>query len=128
MKRLIGTATALLLVAVTAQAHTHLEASSPADKSTVAAPAALEMHFNEATRITALTLQKGTQAATRVDGLPAQPAKEIRVPVSGLAAGTYTVNWRAIGDDGHVVSGSFGFTVDPAAPMAKLGGAHGHDH
>ena len=28
-----------------------------------------------------------------------------------LAAGRYTVAWRGIGDDGHVVQGDFAFTV-----------------
>lgn len=28
-----------------------------------------------------------------------------------LKAGTYTVRWRAMGDDGHVVNGEFSFSV-----------------
>ena len=38
--------------------------------------------------------------------------------LSGMLAGNYTVNWAAIGADGHTVSNSFSFTVDPAAGSA----------
>lgn len=38
--------------------------------------------------------------------------KVVFVPVSAtLPAGAYTVAWRGIGDDGHVVRGDFAFTV-----------------
>jgi methionine-rich copper-binding protein CopC len=33
---------------------------------------------------------------------------------SKLDAGTYTVNWRTAGDDGHTQRGDFGFTVRAA--------------
>jgi len=108
----------LLTVGVTAQAHTHLEGSVPADKSRVSAPAAIELRFSEAARVTALTLQKGTEAPVALKALPTKAAAQVSVPVSQLAAGGYVVNWRVVGDDGHVMSGNFSFTVDPAAPAA----------
>ena len=37
---------------------------------------------------------------------------EVEVP-SVLDAGGYTVMWRGIGDDGHVVRDEFGFEVTP---------------
>ena len=120
-----------LTVGVTAQAHTHLEGSVPADKSRVPAPAAIELRFSEAARVTALTLQKGTEAPVALKGLPTKAAALVSVPVSQLAAGGYVLNWRVVGDDGHVMSGNFSFTVDPAAAKApvhegmKLGD---HDH
>lgn len=104
--------------AATAQAHTHLEGSVPADKSRVKAPAAIELHFSEAAKLTALTLQKGKEAEQPIKPLPAKAAADISVPVSALAPGDYVVSWRVAGDDGHVMSGKFGFTVDPAAPAA----------
>jgi len=108
----------LMTMAVTAQAHTHLEGSVPADKSRVAAPAAIELHFSGAARVTALTLQKGSEEPVALKSLPTKAAADVSVPVSRLAAGDYVVNWRVVGDDGHVMSGKFGFTVDPAAPAA----------
>ena len=81
----------------------------------------------EVARATALTLQQGA-ATTKNLTLPAKAAKDLSVPVSGLTAGDYTVNWRVVGEDGHVMSGKFSFTVDPAAPAAKSGGAPTDEH
>lgn len=104
--------------AATAQAHTHLEGSLPADKSRVKAPAAIELHFSEAAKLTALSLQKGKEAEQPIKPLPAKAAANVSVPVPALTPGDYVVSWRVAGDDGHVMSGKFGFTVDPAAPAA----------
>ncbi|MEP7312904.1 MAG: copper resistance protein CopC [Pseudomonadota bacterium] len=117
MKRTLMTMGSILF-ATAALAHTHLQSSLPADKSKVAAPQAIELHFSEAARVTSLTLQQGTAAAKRLT-VPAKEAKDVSVPVSGLTAGDYKVTWRVAGEDGHVMSGSFGFTVDPAAPAAS---------
>ena len=100
----------------TAQAHTHLEGSVPADKTRVRAPAAIELHFSEAAKLTALTLQKGKDAEQPIKPLPTKAAANLSVPIPALTPGDYVVSWRVAGDDGHVMSGKFGFTVDPAAP------------
>jgi len=110
---------AALVVSTAAFAHTALRSSAPADKSRVRAPAAIELHFSEAARITALTVQKGKEAAVAIKPLPDKAAKDISVPAPMLAAGDYVVDWRAASEDGHVMSGKFGFTVDPAAPAQK---------
>jgi methionine-rich copper-binding protein CopC len=125
----------MLLAATLAQAHTNLESSVPADNSKLAAPAAIELHFSEAARVTALTLQQGTAAAKPLKPLPAKAAQHVSVPVTGLTAGEYTVNWRVAGEDGHVMSGKFSFTVDVSAPAAakpsigkKPAGSSEHQH
>jgi methionine-rich copper-binding protein CopC len=111
-------AASLLVVAVTAHAHTHLEGSTPADKSRVAAPKAIELHFSAAARLTALSLQQGSAAAKSLAPLPAKATKDVSIALPALGAGDYVVTWRVAGDDGHVMSGKFGFTVDPAAAPA----------
>lgn len=118
----------LLATAATAQAHTHLESSAPADRSRVAAPAAIELQFSEAAKLTALSLQKGKEAAKPLQPLPADAAKKLSVPTPGLTAGDYVVNWRVVSNDGHVMSGKFAFTVDPAAPAAKPAPAGASEH
>jgi copper resistance protein C len=130
MKRIIPILGSALLMAGAAQAHTHLQSSVPADKSKIAAPTAIELHFSEAARLTSLSLRQGTAAAKNLAPLPTRAAKDVSVPVTGLTAGDYTVNWRVAGEDGHVMSGSFAFTVDPAAPAASKQGtpAQGHQH
>jgi copper resistance protein C len=118
----------LMAVAAGAQAHTHLEGSVPADKSRVKTPAVIELHFSEAAKLTALTLQKGAEAAQPIKSLPAKAAADLSVPIPALAPGDYVVNWRVAGDDGHVMSGKFAFTVDPAAPAATKPAMHDGDH
>lgn len=115
---------AMLCGAVTAQAHVHVLSSVPADKSRTRAPAAIELHLSEAARLTALTLRKGEDPATPIKPLPPKAATSISVPLPALAAGNYIASWRLVGDDGHVMSGTFAFTVDPAAPDA--GQPHQH--
>jgi methionine-rich copper-binding protein CopC len=50
--------------------------------------------------------------------VPAAVAKKFTLAVEeDLKAGAYTVNWRAVGADTHVVSGDFSFTVAAATPL-----------
>lgn len=120
-------ATAAMLWASAAMAHTHLHASVPADKSKVAAPEAIELHFSDAARLTALTLQQGN-AAPKSLSVPSKAAKDISVPVKGLGPGAYTVSWRVASEDGHVMSGNFSFTVVAAGAPAATPAAPAHDH
>jgi methionine-rich copper-binding protein CopC len=100
------------LLPLLAQAHTHLQKSTPAANSTGAAPEQLMLQFSEATRLTALTLQKeGVPEARKLGPLPAQPDKLIHLAAPRLDPGAYVLSWRALGDDGHVMSGTLRFTV-----------------
>jgi len=100
------------LLPLLAQAHTHLQKSTPASNSTSAAPEQLMLQFSEATRLTALTLQKeGVPEAHKLGPLPVQPYKLIHLAAPKLDPGAYVLSWRALGDDGHVMSGTLRFTV-----------------
>ncbi len=100
------------LLPLLAQAHTHLQKSTPAANSSGAAPEQLVLQFSEATRLTALTLQKaGGQEGRKLGPLPAQPDKLIRLAAPKLDPGAYVLSWRGLGDDGHVMSGTLRFTV-----------------
>lgn len=102
----------LLLGSGPAWSHAHLQASSPADHSTLAqAPDHLALRFNEPVHLTALGLQAGGAAAGKLGPLPAAVAREFSVPLPALAPGTYTVSWRAASDDGHIMSGTLTFTL-----------------
>ena len=105
----------LLGATAVAHAHAHLVESAPADKSRVAAPAAVELKFNEAVRLTALTLQHGKDAAKPLAPLPGKASATLTMPLPKLTAGDYVIAWRVAGDDGHIMSGKLAFTVDPAA-------------
>jgi|SRR5690606_23757016 len=116
MQRILATI-GLMILATAASAHAHLESSLPADRARVSAPTAIELRFSEAVRVTSLTLQQGTAAATKL-AAPTSASKHVSAPVSGLTPGDYKVSWRVASADGHLMSGTFAFTVDPAAPAA----------
>lgn len=113
MKRFLLITTSLLAFAGTVQAHTHLEMAMPADNAVLAAaPSELMLHFSEPTRLTALSVQKeGEKEGKAVSDLPKEASKALKVVLAPVSPGKYSVNWRAVGDDKHVMSGVLHFTV-----------------
>jgi methionine-rich copper-binding protein CopC len=104
-------------------AHAHLVKADPADGSTVkAAPTKFVLMFNEPAKLTALSLQKDAEPARKIEPLPTTSAAEISVPAPHLAAGKYTLTWRVVSNDGHVMPGKLTFTVG-AAPAATGSGS-----
>lgn len=115
------TGLALCFLVATAHAHAHLTAAVPAEGSAGQAPEHIVLSFSEAARITAMTLQRESEEPRKITPLPAQAAARITVPLPKLSPGKYTLSWRAVGDDGHVVPGALHFTV-LASPAAGGGG------
>ncbi|HXW75561.1 MAG TPA: copper resistance CopC family protein [Steroidobacteraceae bacterium] len=102
----------LWLAANCAEAHAHLQQSSPADGSVLnAAPAQLVLHFSEAARLTGLWIESGG-ARQAVGSLPDTAQATIVVPLPPLTPGSYVVSFRALGADGHVVPGEIRFTFN----------------
>jgi len=111
MKRLIAIALGLGLTAA-AYAHTPLKASIPAANATVAAPRTLELTFDGDVRLTSATLADAGGREKRLDAVPTAVASKFSLAIhEPLAAGKYTVVWRAVGGDTHIISGEFAFTV-----------------
>jgi methionine-rich copper-binding protein CopC len=103
---------ALVALAVTADAHAHLQKSSPADNSVITtSPSNLVLNFSEAARLTALSIQKDSEPAQSLKPLPTAAAQQISVPLPQLTPGTYSVSWRVLSDDGHVMAGALHFTL-----------------
>ncbi len=103
---------ALVAFGVTANAHAHLQKSSPADNSTItASPSNLVLIFSEAARLTALSIQKGEEPKQNLKPLPTTAAQQVSIPLPPLTPGTYSVSWRVVSDDGHVMAGALHFTL-----------------
>src|SRR5512143_1312130 len=112
--------TALLLAfASIAAAHTPLTASVPAAKASVFAPLKeIVLEFGGDVRLTAVVLTDAQGAMKKVAAVPAAVAKKFTVAVEeDLRPGAYTVTWRAVGADTHVISGEIPFTVAAATPL-----------
>lgn len=120
--KILSLVSGLVLVAfgATANAHAHLQKSTPADNSVITtSPSNLVLNFSKAARLTALSIQKGDEPLQNLKPLPTTAAQQISVPLPPLMPGTYSVNWRVVSDDGHVMAGALHFT---------LAGDHATDH
>ena len=126
-KRVVMTLLALLtsgLVLFTpalAQAHGALKSSVPAAGAHLGvAPRELRLTFTESPELTFTTLilrqADGTAVALGRMSFARDSRRAVIAAVLGaLAAGTYTVEWKTAGADGHPVTGRFDFTIAPGA-------------
>jgi methionine-rich copper-binding protein CopC len=114
-----------LLGAAPAAFHVHLTRSEPrADSTLAAAPAAIKLWFSAPIELSVTSVHVTdaanhavtTAAATQAPGAN-QP---IVFPVTGrLSPGRYSVAWRTMSRDAHLVRGTFAFTVAPAVAPAR---------
>ena len=104
-----------------ASAHTVLISSDPAADTTLAAgPDTVSATFNEDLQpsFAAMTVV-GPDANLWSVGDPRVSGAVVSVPLRALGpSGRYTVNYRVTSADGHVVSGSWSFTVTTATTAA----------
>ena len=107
-----------LLACGSALAHAHLMTSTPAEGSALAsAPEAVTLTFSEPARITAAAVQKDPGPKHALRAADAAPAASVYMPLPALAPGAYSVTWRVIGADGHIVSGQLHFSIGAASPQ-----------
>jgi methionine-rich copper-binding protein CopC len=110
------TAPLLLLAAGQAQAHAHLSKAAPAANATVAAPAMIQLQFNEklAPKFSGVQLMRNDTGANVevVSTVAPKDAKSLQArPKTPLSPGSYMVMWFAVGPDGHRMAGDYNFTV-----------------
>ncbi|MCI0753568.1 copper resistance CopC family protein [Teichococcus vastitatis] len=106
-----------ILVPGAASAHAMLHSSDPADGATLnTSPRALNLAFTEDCRVTALRLldESGREHQVRREGGRASSSQVSATLAGPLRPGAYRVEWRAMGDDGHVMSGTVRFAVNAA--------------
>lgn len=106
---------AIAISGSTAFAHSEMNKSVPKDGETVAAGLSqIELKFTNDLRLTLAKISrevgKGAEeiAITRI---PKAFTSHVTLSVPSLQAGDYEVTWTGVGKDGHVMSGSFTFTV-----------------
>ena len=114
------------LTSLPLSAHTALKASVPASGAVINhSPEELRLEFNGPVQLMKLEVLHMGEHAMELGFKPIAEARtEFVMAVPALSPASYTVNWAVIGEDGHTVSESFSFTVDPAA--AVHGGSDGH--
>lgn len=112
----------LLAVAVglwttAAIAHSPLKATTPADKSIVAEmPLEVVLNFKNTIRLTRVVMANADKPGIILD-LEGNKKflSEHRIPVPPtvppMGSGSYVIEWRGLGADGHALKGSFDFSV-----------------
>ena len=106
-----------VLVPGAASAHAMMHSSDPADGATLnASPRTLSLAFTEDCRVTALRLldEGGREHQVHREGGRAASSQVTATLVAPLRPGAYRLEWRAMGDDGHVMSGAVRFAVNAA--------------
>jgi copper transport protein len=127
-------AAAALALPGTASAHAQLVRSTPADRAVLAsAPADAAFVFDDA-----VTAASGMRAVRNGRGsvLAGKPrvvrGRTLVVPLQHLSDGDYTVLWRVVSDDGHLISGVIAFAVGagrapPTPSLTASGGRTARD-
>ncbi len=109
---------AALLSPIPALAHAILVKSQPAkDETVIEAPKQVDLWFNDAVRSEYKALAVIDKSGKRVDNHDVEQSltdgSHIHATVSNLVPGTYTVRYRVVCEDTHIVTGKFEFTVKP---------------
>jgi methionine-rich copper-binding protein CopC len=101
------------LLAHGAFAHTGLASSEPSAGATLAAPVAeIVLMFSGEVRLTAVVLTDGSDTEKALGAFAKETAARFVISVEEpLPPGEYTIMWRAVGADTHVVSGEIPFSV-----------------
>ncbi len=106
-------ATIALLWATSAVAHSPLQITIPQDKATVAAaPSEVKLTFKSKIRLTRVTLTHAERDEEDLDlsGFHGF-LSEYAIPMASVGAGLHVIEWRGLSDDGHIINGTFSFTV-----------------
>ena len=107
-----------LVAPLAAEAHAILVKSQPAKDETVAqAPKQIDLWFNDPVRSEYKALAVIDSEGKRVDNHDVEQSltdgSNIHATVGDLAPGVYTVRYRVVSEDTHIVTGKFQFTVKP---------------
>ncbi len=103
---------------LSAWAHAILVKSQPTkDETVTVSPKQIDLWFNDAVRSEYKALAVIDESGKRVDNHDVEQSltdgANIHATVSNLAPGTYTVRYRVVSEDTHIVTGKFQFTVKP---------------
>jgi methionine-rich copper-binding protein CopC len=94
-------------------AHTRVYKTSIADNASIAvSPRSFAIEFEAKTAIASVSLTTAAGKAVPLTYTPPRDkAASFTIPLPVLSAGAYTLTWRAIGSDGHVMPGAVHFTI-----------------
>jgi methionine-rich copper-binding protein CopC len=109
---------AVMFMPFAVHAHAILVKSQPAkDEEVSVAPKQIDLWFNDPVRSQYKALAVIDSEGKRVDKRDVEQSltdgSHIYATVEDLAPGTYTIRYRVVSQDTHIVTGKFQFTVKP---------------
>ena len=113
------------LAAAPAPMHVRLTKSEPmADSTVVAAPTEIKLWFSAPVQVPVTTVRVSAVDGTSQATIPVRASSGSNAPLVAalprpLTNGRYSVAWRTMSRDGHVISGTFAFTVAAPAPTGN---------
>jgi copper transport protein len=129
VRKLLSVALVALALPAAASAHATLTKMEPAFGTRVErSPKLVRLYFDQSVDVLRNAIRVYDAKGRLLSGqtLVNRDKRTIDAPVSHLPRGGYTVRWRAVSADGHVVSGVFTFGVRmPAPPASEAFGAGG---
>ncbi|MDP6609039.1 MAG: copper resistance protein CopC [Vicinamibacterales bacterium] len=114
---IFGIVVTALLTAPALFAHLAVTKTMPEADASVAPPSAVQVWFTQSPElsVSALSLKHDNMAVAIGDVTAGEDNSLVAEVGDTLASGSYTVEWRTAGDDGHVLRGEFAFQVSDAA-------------
>jgi copper transport protein len=121
MRRMLLVAVlAMLALPGTAWAHATLKSTTPSfGRELQTAPRTIRFRFDQIVKALPGSVQVLNAKGVNLAGPAAVAGLELVAPVKRLPTGVYTVRWRAISADSHVVSGVWTFGVRVPAPSVN---------
>lgn len=103
-----------MLLQISAYAHTGLRESIPADGAMIKTePNEIHLVFSGPVKLMKFQLMGvGHEMPTAFEP-NSEPQSDFVIATPGMHPGKFTVNWAVMGSDGHPMSDSFTFEVDP---------------
>ncbi len=132
-RKIVFTALGMMLlwvaIPLTASAHTSLERAVPAkDAKVEKAVNEIQMTFNTPiVELSSFTVTSSNNGAVTINDIKVDGSSMSGKPAEPLTAGSYTVQWKIVGEDSHPIEGSYAFTVTAAANEATSSLAAGSD-
>ncbi|WP_051637279.1 copper resistance CopC family protein [Rhodococcus sp. UNC363MFTsu5.1] len=112
---------AVVLTAPVASAHSELLSSSPARDGVLAEPPTeVVLTFSTAVQSTGAAVVVTTADGTRLDDGPVRRDGARMIQRVKAGSGAVDVRWRAVSEDGHQLTGTFGYAVGAPAGAAGV--------
>jgi len=104
----------MMALGSTAFGHSKINTTLPENEAILAdVPEMITLTFAKKIRVIKIEMTHLDHPSVELDlGDQKSFATEFVVPVEQMGSGTYQIEWRGLGIDGHAMTGEFMFTVD----------------